>query len=131
MPALLRTFLAPVLSLLIVVVAATAARSDTTGTMAGSVTAVGDHFVEISVNRETVRFAIGDDFAGVYSVDRKTKRSLSDIKPGTYIRVVFVKTTLGNAYRKATEIDIIGGGGAQSPLPIPSGAWPSQQPRVY
>jgi hypothetical protein len=129
MPSLLRTLLVPALSLLIVLAVATAAHGD--GTMAGEVTAVGDRFVEINVNRSTVRFAIGDDFAGVYSLDRKTKRSLSDIKPGMYVRVSFVKTTLGNAYRRATEIDIVSSGGPQSPLPIPSGAWPTQQPAVY
>ncbi|HTJ27536.1 MAG TPA: hypothetical protein VMA36_15355 [Candidatus Limnocylindria bacterium] len=117
---LLRGLLVPVLSLAIVLVASIAALSDSTGTMAGAVTAVGDRFVEIKVDRETIRFAIGDDFSGVYSLAPKAKRSLSDLKPGMFVRVSFVKTTLGNAYRKATEIDIVTGS-AQSPLPLPSG----------
>jgi type 1 fimbria pilin len=97
--------------------------ADSTGTMSGDVVAVSDQSIDINANRQTVRFALGSDFkgvysAGVYSADRKTKRRLSDIKPGMFVRVAFIKTFVGSAYRKATEIDIITG--YQLPLPRPS-----------
>jgi hypothetical protein len=95
------------------------ARADSTGTMSGTVMQVTDRFVEINANRQTVRFSLGSDFKGVYSADGKTKRQLSDVKPGMFVRVGFIKTFVGDAYRKATEIDVITG--YQLPLPLPKG----------
>jgi hypothetical protein len=92
------------------------AGADSTGTMSGNVIQVTDKLLEISANRQTVGFVLGSDFKGVFSADGKTPHKLSDIKPGTFVRVAFIKTFAGNAYRKATEIDIITG--YQLPLPL-------------
>ncbi len=98
-------------------VAAPGARADTTGSMIGTVNRVTDKSININGDRQTVSFALGDSFAGVFSADRKTKRSLSDVKPGMNVRVFYIKTAVGDAYRKATEIDILMG--FSLPLPIP------------
>ena len=96
-----------------------AVTADSTGTASGDVVAVTDSYVDVKVNRESMRFALGNEFRGVFSADGSAKRQLSDIKPGMFVRVAFIKTTLGSAYRKATEIDILTG--YQLPLPLATG----------
>ena len=106
----------PAIALLFV--AAPAARADTPGTASGTVAAVTDKYIDLKGDRQTVRYSISKDTT-VYGFDGKTKRSVTDIKPGGYVRVLFEKAVIGSAYRKATEIDIIQ---ASSPLPIPTGS---------
>jgi len=92
-------------------------RAATTGAMIGTVDRVTNQSIDIKGDRQTVRFALGDSFSGVFSADGKTKRSLSDVKPGMNVRVSYIKTAVGDAYRKATEIDILTG--FSLPLPVP------------
>jgi hypothetical protein len=96
--------------------AASPADADSTGTMSGSVTNVTDKLLQIDANRVNYGFVLGSDLKGVYSADGKTPRKLSDLKPGMLVRVTFIKTFVGNNYRKATEVDIITG--YQLPLPL-------------
>jgi hypothetical protein len=90
--------------------------------MLGVISGVTSGYVDIKADRQIVRFALGDAFTGVFSGDGKTKRSLTDLTPGTNVRVAFVKPVLGEAYRKATEIDILRG--PTKPLPLPKDSTP-------
>ena len=105
-------------ALLALFFAAPAARADTPGTASGTVVAVTDKYIDLKGDRQNVRYAI-DKYTAIYAFDGKTKKALTDIKPGGYVRVLFDKAVIGSAYRKATEIDIIQ---ASSPLPIPTGS---------
>ena len=98
------------------------ASADTTGSMVGTVKEVTADHIDILVNRQVTRFALGDDFVGVFSADGKTKRSLSDVTNGTSVRVTFLKSVVGTAYRKATQIDLLTG--SSKPLPLPKDATP-------
>ena len=114
----MRTWLVLPAILFLLCVILPAARADVPGSMSGPVVAVTDKYIDIKQDRQTVRFSISKDTA-VYGFDGKTQKKLSDIKPGGYVRILFEKTVIGSAYRKATEIDIIQ---SSSPLPIPTGS---------
>jgi hypothetical protein len=86
----------------------TAVTADSTGTLSGDVAQITDKYIDVEVNRQITRVTLPANFTAVYSADGKTQRSLNDIKPGTLVRVAFVKSTVGN-FRRATEIDIMSG----------------------
>ena len=98
------------------------ASADTTGTMVGTVNDLTTDHIDILVNRQVTRFALGDGFLGVFAADGKTKRLLSDVTNGASVRVTFLKSTVGTAYRKATQIDILPVD--SKPLPLPKDATP-------
>lgn len=99
------------------------ASADTTGTMVGVVKDIVPDHIDIVVGRDSVRFALGDDFVGVFSADGKTKRLLSDVTDGASVRVTYLKSVVGTAYRKATQIDILPSPQTK-PLPLPKDATP-------
>jgi hypothetical protein len=105
--------------LMVAVVLPAVAFADSAGTMSGDVAAVTDRYVDIVVKRQTVRFALGDEFTGIYSWDERKKLRLADVKPAMFVRVFFNKTVVGSAYRKATKIDVLLRSN-QAPLPIPT-----------
>ncbi|MBV9408693.1 MAG: hypothetical protein JO164_07705 [Candidatus Eremiobacteraeota bacterium] len=92
-----------------------AARADQTATFSGTVAYVDSRRLGVSADRRTRDFIMDSDFTNIHTRDG-TKVARSALKVGTYVRVIYLQSSVLGSQR-VTDLLVI-----PPALPIPTGA---------